>query len=82
MPYSSLFIFEPSMGIEPTTCSLRVSCSTAELRRHSGCKYMKNEIYPIKVISTQMILVFNNRLTAIKQAIYIRKTNKIKNTSY
>ena len=27
------FRYEPPMGFEPTTCSLRVSCSTAELRR-------------------------------------------------
>ena len=25
--------FEPLMGFEPTTCSLRMSCSTAELKR-------------------------------------------------
>ena len=26
---------EPPIGFEPTTCSLRVSCSTPELRRHT-----------------------------------------------
>ena len=25
---------EPLMGFEPTTCSLRMSCSTTELKRH------------------------------------------------
>jgi hypothetical protein len=32
-PYARLFVFEPPKGVEPSTCSLRVSCSTTELRR-------------------------------------------------
>lgn len=32
---STGFYAEPPMGFEPTTCSLRVSCSTAELRRQN-----------------------------------------------
>ncbi len=34
LPLSHSRYSEPLMGVEPTTCSLRVSCSTTELKRH------------------------------------------------
>ncbi len=44
---------EPLMGFEPTTCSLRMSCSTAELKRRyfKACKGTKKFIIPTAVPS-------------------------------
>ena len=45
---------EPLMGFEPTTCSLRVSCSTAELKRRKTVqiylKYVQNKKMVIQIL--------------------------------
>ncbi|MBP1641083.1 MAG: hypothetical protein H6Q17_2666 [Bacteroidetes bacterium] len=61
------FNIEPLKGIEPSTCSLRVSCSTAELKRL---------IWEHK-FSVKMVLVQNLRCFSYMRMITRKRAAKI-----
>jgi hypothetical protein len=50
--YNEVLMYQPTMGVEPMTCRLRIGCSTSKLRWRSG----KAGEYPSRIGSSNQVL--------------------------